>query len=168
MKPFTKIVYFHQRTPKVLKKGIHNCLFYNSPLCIKYKCNNQYVTAEYKKPYDVAKILKITARDYINIRFIKDTNYRMHYKNYLKVHSPRKPEIEHIIKDYHGEIIQQKSRSLIVKFNSFFNSAKVMDILEERNEGPHIKTEFAKRTTIKTLIENTMFFNAINNCMTKH
>lgn len=154
MKPFTKIVYFHQKTPKVLKKGLHNVLFYNNTDCIWYKCNEKYVKAQYKSPYDVASILETTDKHYLNLRFLKDESYYKYHKNYVKISNLKSKEyIKQIISTNNGHIVKKTKTYRIVKFANFLTAAKVVETLS---------ADFVEKETINGINQETLIKSIIS------
>ncbi|KAL5289865.1 hypothetical protein ACFFRR_009714 [Megaselia abdita] len=165
MKPFTKIIYFHNQTPKVLKRRLHHILFYGNTACIKYKYNEQYVKAEFQNPYDIAKILRRTDREYLSIRLFKDANYHSYYKNYVKVFKTRKQtSINNIITNNNGQIIKETRNYTTARFQDFFTAAKVMNLFDMNG----IESNFVEKETIREIYNTLILKEIIENNKMKY
>lgn len=145
-KPFTGIHYGNNLTPKYIREVMNKKFFFNHPQCIYYAISETETIAYYSDPIYAAIVLR-KAKNYLgSMGILKDYNSRKYNPKAVTIRIKNNyKQVKDNIEELKGNIIYQSNSKIIVYFQSFYKSAKLLRSLRKID----VKGKFTSKKLIK-------------------
>lgn len=118
----------------------------NHPGCVEIKIlSRHYITAKYRSPLDVARIMEQSKDHYYRVCFAEDDPFKTSYRT-LTIYKNLNMAFG-VIEKNRGRILYQDSSIIVIKFCSFLKTCKTL----HKFDSIGVRAKFTTRKVIKKI-----------------